>query len=294
MTENDKQTSNPIAASDNQAENAVFGSEGEDFFGALENNVNSAIQDDVATDETQQHPSGPVQETRTQNVDGPEGSIDWEKRYKDSTREAQKMNQELSRLKPFVPVLNAMKNDTGLVQHVRDYLRDGGATPKNVKERLGLGEDFEFNPHDLEDPKSDSSKLMSAQVDNLVQGRLQQVIAKERQNFQKAHKQNSQKTKEADFKARHKMTDKDFNAMMQVANKRELTLDDIYHLVNKDQSNKNVANSTKKDMLNQMKNVRNIPASASGVNSASEDQDFEKSVFDIINGSDGDVDNLFG
>ena len=292
MTENDNRNSNPAVASDNQAEDAVFGAE-EDFFGALEDNVNGAIQDSTVTDETQEHQSGPIQETRI-NADGPEGSIDWEKRYKDSTHEAQKMNQELSRLKPFVPVLNAMKNDTGLVEHVRDYLRDGGAAPKNLKEKLGLGEDFEFNPQDLEDPTTDSAKLLNAQVDGLVQGRLQQVIAKERQNFQKVQKKNTQKTKEADFKTRHKMNDKDFNAMMQVANKRELTLDDIYHLVNKDQSNKNVANSTKNDMLTQMKNVRNIPTSASGVNSASEDQDFEKSVFDLINGSDGDVDNLFG
>ena len=293
MTENENRNSNPAAPSENQAEDAVFGSE-EDFFGALENNVNSAIQDETVTDETQEHQSGPIQETRKQNANGPEGSIDWEKRYKDSTREAQKMNQELSKLKPFVPVLNAMKNDTGLVQHVRDYLRDGGTAPKNIKEKLGLGEDFEFNPHELDDPTSDSSKVMNAQVDSLVQGRLQQVIAKERQNFQTVQKKNTQKTKESEFKARHKMNDKDFNAMMQVANKRELTLDDIYHLVNKDQSNKNVANSTKNDMLTQMKNVRNIPTSASGVNSASEDQDFEKSVFDLINGSDGDVDNLFG
>jgi hypothetical protein len=291
MTEKETDSSNPITASDETTEGAVFGPD-EDFFGALEDNVNSAIQDDGATDETPQH-SGSEKTTRSNDAEGPEGAVDWEKRYKDSTREAQKLNGELNTLRPFVPVLNAMKSDTGLVEHVRDYLRDGGTAPKNVKERLGLGEDFEFNPHDLEDPDSDSSKLLNAQVDRLVQGRLQQVIGKERQNFQKLQAQGAKKTQETEFKKKYKMSDEQFADMMKQANTRKLTLDDVYYLMNKDQTDTKIARNTKKDMLKQMKNVRNIPASASGSNSASNDKDFEKEVFDIINGSDGDIDNLF-
>ena len=291
MTEKETNNSNPTTVSEEETQDAVFGSD-EDFFGALEDNVNSAIQDNGATDETPQH-SGPERTTRDNNAEGPEGAVDWEKRYKDSTREAQKLNGELNQLRPFVPVLNAMKSDTGLVEHVRNYLKDGGNAPKNVKERLGLGEDFEFNPHDLEDPDSDSSKLLNAQVDRLVQGRLQQVIGKERQNFQKLQAQGAKKTQEDEFKKKHKMNDKQFASMMKQANTRKLTLDDVYYLMNKDQADKKVARNTKKDMLKQMKNVRNIPTSASGSNSASNDKDFEKEVFDIINGSDGDIDNLF-
>ena len=48
-------------------------------------------------------------------------------------------------------------------------------------------------------------------------------------------------------------------------------------------------------MVQQMKNVRNIPTSASGANSAKgSDKSFEDSVFDAINGSDDNIDNLFG
>ena len=43
---------------------------------------------------------------------------------------------------PFIPVLDAMKNDSGLVDHVRSYLTGGGKPSTTIQERLGLDEDF--------------------------------------------------------------------------------------------------------------------------------------------------------
>ena len=284
MTEDNQERGNPepIGASS-------------DFFEALEDNVNSAIQDNNSQAEVTQAPSsGPEQETHTPREQGTEGPIDWEKRYKDSTREAQRMNAELQTLRPYVPVLNAMKKDTGLVEHVRDYLREGGAPAKSLQESLGLGEDFQFNADDLADPESDSSKVLNAQVDAQVQARLKQVMAKERQQTQKgaANRQRAQEAR--DFQERHNMTPEAFQAMMAEAGKRKMTLDDIYSLLNKDKVNQNVANNTKDDMLKQMKNVRNIPTSAGGTNSAQVQSSPDDNVFDSIVGTDGDIDNLFG
>mgnify|MGYP001345041433 CR=1 FL=1 len=266
-----------------------------DFFEALEDNVNSAIQDNLNEAEvTQAQPSGPQEVTHNTNEQGTEGVVDWEKRYKDSTREAQKLNQQLKTLKPYVPVLNAMKQDTGLVEHVRDYLREGGKPAKSLQEKLGLGEDFQFNADDLSDPESDSSKVLNAQVDAQVQARLAQAMGAQRKQSQvnAANRRRDQEAK--DFQKRHNMTPQEFQAMMGEANKRKITLDDIYHLLNKDKVNQNVANNTKDDMLKQMKNVRNIPTSASGTNSAQVQSSPDSDVFDKIIGSDGDIDNLFG
>ena len=242
----------------------------DDFFGALEDNVNSAIQDNDSrqAEVTQAPSSGPEQVTHTQSEQGTEGVIDWEKRYKDSTREAQRMNQELQTLKPYVPVLNAMKKDTGLVEHVRDYLREGGQPAKSLPEKLGLDEDFQFNADDLADPESDSSKLLNAQVDAQVQQRLKTVMSAEREQMQKGQANRQRAVEAKDFRERHNMSPEDFQTMMAAAGKRKITLDDIYHLLNKDKVSQNVANNTKDDMLKQMKNVRNIPTSASGTNSA--------------------------
>ena len=74
-----------------------------------------------------------------------------------------------------------------------------------------------------------------------------------------------------------------------------MTLDDVHYLLNRDTVNTNIAKSTKKEMLDQMQNARNIPATASGANSqGSNSQTLEDNVFDALLGSDGDIDNLFG
>jgi hypothetical protein len=73
-----------------------------------------------------------------------------------------------------------------------------------------------------------------------------------------------------------------------------MTLDDVNYLLNRNQNNANVANSAKTDMLNQMKNVRNMPTSASGANSQGVEKTADDDVFDVLKGLDGGVDNLFG
>jgi hypothetical protein len=128
----------------------------------------------------------------------------------------------------------------------------------------------------------------------MVQGRVNDVLGKEKQKAQMTQRQISQKRQEVDFKKKHKMSDDDFGQLVEKAKSHILTLDDVHYLVNRDQANQNVANSTKADMLNQMKNVRDIPATASGANSQSDGKSsFEDEVFDTLLGSDGNIDNLF-
>ena len=295
MNEETKQ-GNP---SEEQAEQAVFGPSSDDFFNALENDVNGAIQDDVPNSEvTPPANSGPDQVTHTQSEEGSktENVVDWEQRYKDSTREAQKMHGELSDLKPFIPVLDAMKNDSGLVDHVRNYLTNGGKPSATIQDQLGLNEDFVFDASEaMSDPKSDSAKVMNAHVDRMVQGRVRQMIGAEKEQAAKTQAEITRKQEEATFREKHKMTDEEYNNFVGQAKQHVLTLEDIHYLLNKDKTAANTANSTKKDMLNQMKNVRNIPTSASGANSqGSKEQSMEDNVFDALKGVDGDLDNLFG
>jgi len=269
---------------------------GSNFFEEVENAVNGGIQDPFDTTEvTPPTSSGSEQVTHEQSSEGSKNDVDWEKRYKDSQKGAQRMNEELKNLKPFVPVLNAMKEDSGLVQHVRDYFEGGGAPAKSVQERLGLSEDFVYDQSEaIENPDSDSAKVFNAHIDSMVQGRVNDVLGKEKQKAQMTQRQISQKRQEVDFKKKHKMSDDDFGQLVEKAKSHILTLDDVHYLVNRDQANQNVANSTKADMLNQMKNVRDIPATASGANSQSDGKSsFEDEVFDTLLGSDGNIDNLF-
>ena len=265
---------------------------GDDFFEQLEDSVNSGIQE--PTQATPVETSGPIAETHNIEQQGTDNNVDWEKRYKDSTREAQKMHSELTNLKPFVPVLEAMKEDSGLVQHVRDYFEGGGAPAKSVKERLGLDEDFMYNEQEaISNPESDSAKVFDAHVNTVVNSKVSNILQGERKKAVNMQRQIKAKQEEEAFKKEHKMSEEQYADLVEKAKKHILTLEDIHYLVNRDQNNTNVANSTKKDMINQMKNARNLPTSAGGTNSQGSSKNFEDDVFDALIGSDGMVDDLF-
>jgi hypothetical protein len=298
MAEEKKGNSNALSA---DAEN-LFDSD--DFFDSLEGSVNGIVsdgEDQTKTTEVTQQDGGSEQVTH--NTSQGSDKVDWEnennpykKRYKDSSREAVKMNTAIKDLKPFVPVLEAMKRDSGLVDHVRDYLKSGGAPNKSIQERLNLSEDFEYDANEaVTDPNSDSAKLQQAHIDTVVQQRVNQVLAREKKTATQMQKQMLMKKQQEDFKKRYNMTEEQFANFKQAAAKKTMTLDDAYYILNKEKAAANVANNTKTDMLNQMKNVRNIPTTASDSNNQGTSQkNPNDSVFDAMVGSDNDVDNLFG
>ena len=283
-----------------EAAEAVADTGSETFFDDLENQVNGSIIDDTA-EVTQQNLSGSEQVTHntqnvgSENVDLPvNNGTDWKKRYEDSSREAVRLQERYKQVEPFVPVLQAMKNDSGLVDHVRDYLKNGGKPAESVQEQLGLDEDFVFDANEITDPDSDSAKVMNAHVDRIVQGRIGQMMQAEKQRAHKMQQAQARLAEEQQFKEKNNLTDEQFAAFKEKAQKHIMTLDDVNYLLRRNQNNANVANSAKTDMLNQMKNVRNMPTSASGANSQGVEKTADDDVFDVLKGLDGGVDNLFG
>jgi hypothetical protein len=281
-----------------KAEQAVFDSS-ESFFDDLDQSVNGMVSEGEVTQEkateVTRSESGTEQVTHKESQPAP-GNVDWEKRYKDSSRAAIQMAQELKNLKPFVPVLDAMKRDSGLVEHVRGYLENGGKPSQNVKDQLGLNDDFVFDQQEaIDDPESDSAKLMSAHIDGIVQSRVNQVLTREKQNANQMQQKFMQKKQEADFIKKHSMTPEEFAQFKQQAQSRRLNLEDVHYLLNKDKAATNVANNTKQDMLSQMKNVRDIPTSSSDSNSQGDNKKSpDDSVFDGLLNTGGGLDNLFG
>ena len=103
------------------------------FFNDLDNDVNGIVLDGNQRQETtlRNDVAPPIEDNLQQSNEAP--NIDWEKRYKDSSREAVRMRDQLGNMKPFVPILDAMKKDRGLVDHVRGYFENGGKPAETVK-----------------------------------------------------------------------------------------------------------------------------------------------------------------
>ena len=204
-------------------------------------------------------------------------SVDWEKRYSDSSREAKRLNNQLQDLEPYMPLLNAMKEDPNLISHVRGYFEGGGSAPVSVKERLGLDEDFVFDYDDaLSDPNSQSAKLFNATVDGVVQRRLGDFAKQQSEQSRRA-------SEETSFKSKHNVSDEDYNDLMNYAKSHKLTLEDVYYLKNRDNRDNEVANNTRNEVIQQMKNVRQMPTSvASSGNAQREEQSVDDAVFDKL------------
>ena len=297
----DNTQGNPKAVDD-----AVLGSESDDFFSALEDNVNSLVQEPEKP-ETQTEVT-PGNQGSNQAV-GNEASVsqssenpeldNLKKRYSDSSREAQNLRAQLNELKPFVPVLDAMKKDSGLVSHVRDYFDNGGKVSDNIKEQLELDEDFAFDPDDMvSNPESDSRKVFDTMVDKIVRKRANEIVGNLKQESERENYNSLMESRARDFAAKQGLTKEEMQNFINEANHKMqtegMTFDDMWLIVNKDKAAQNVANSTKKDMLNQMKNVRNMPSTVSGANSRTQEKSADDSVFNALLGTDSELDNLFG
>lgn len=269
------------------------------FFGALESDVNSAITHNDSTKTEQATPQAEGS-SDAGNSGEPEveakPEVDWAKRYSDSTREAQRLSAEMKHLEPLKPLLEVMKKDPNLIPYIRDYLESGGKPDKTVQDKLNLGEDFVFDPHEaVTNPDSDSAKVMNTMVNKQVEQRMKKHIGAERQRVTQAQAKAKMIAAEKDFKERHKLTDEQFQEFQEKAKGHRMTLDDAFYLVNRDKVQQNVANASKEDTLRQMKNVRDIPTTQAGSNNAGEIAKSQgDQILDVLKEIDGGVDDLFG
>ena len=244
----------------------------EDFFSQLDKQVMGDVISQPIEEAQEQQTTSPegnpeVEQESTQEVDN------LEKRYSDSSREAKRLNSQLKEIEPYMPLLNAMKEDPNLISHVRNYFEGGGSAPTSIKEQLGVDENFVFDYDEaLSDPSSTSAKLFNATVDGVVQRRLGDFAKQQSMQSQKA-------SQEAAFKQKHDVSEEDYNDLMDYAKSHKLTLEDVYYLKNRDNRDAKIAEDARQEVANQMKNVRQMPTSVASVGNAQKE---EKSMDDVV------------
>lgn len=264
------------------------------FFDSLDEQVNGHILDEPTQPETEQ-----VTQPQADSVDTGNEEIDWrteaenlKQRYSDSSREAQRLKQELDNAQQYsqyAPLINHLQNDPSSVEVLKNHI-NAESNPA-----LQLGEDFIFDGQEaLTDPNSDSAKALRAMIDREADNKVNQRLAQEQEKNQQIVQQMQESQQIQEFMQRTGMNEDQMDAMQEWANTRELTIDDIYYLMNKEQAAQNIANNTKQEMLGQMKAVRNIPTSASNANSAPDSKSPDDAIFDILKGMDEGAENLFG
>ena len=257
-----------------------------DFFAELDNSVNGGIIDSEYSQSTSQDlgdntpasPSGVQQQS--------DDAL--QKRYSDSSREAKRLNGKLNELEPYMPILDAMREDPNLIQHVRNYFEGGGQAPESMSQNMELPEDFQFDPDEaFSDPKSDSAKVFGATVDGIVQRRLNNELGKQQT-------ENQRLARETAFRQKTDMTDDEWSTFVDFAKNKSLELDDIYYLMKRKERESNIADNARQQVATQMKKVQEQPRSLATAGSATVETSQDDQVFDTLLGIDQKLDNAFG
>ena len=273
----------------NSAPESFISDDSSDFFADLDKSVNGGIID-ADTNETSQNVSQPsnieekeiVSEAQTEDVET------LKKRYSDSSAEGKRLNQRLSELEPFIPVLDEMRKDPNLVSHVRDYFDGGGQAPKSMVEKMKLGEDFIFDPDEaISNPNSESAKVLNGTIEGVVQRRLSNELAKQKQEF-------TLDRKVQDFRTKHNMSDSDWNDFKNFADNQSLSLDDIYYLKNRGQREDNIARTSSENAVRKVQETQQRPKSLATKGSTKVETSEEGQIFDAIMGIDKELENAFG
>jgi len=285
-----EQVGNADMAPESDVQETTFDADAsDDFFSSLDTSVNGGIQDEpeliqttsVQGDNTPQSPSEVQQQ-------GDYDSDALQKRYSDSSREAKRLNGQLKEIEPYMPILDAMREDPNLIQHVRNYFEGGGQAPQTMTDKLDLPEDFVFDADDaFSTPDSDSAKVLGATVDGIVQRRLNNTL-------QTQKTENQRLAKETAFRQKHEMTDDEWSTFVDFAKSKSLELEDIYYLKNRENREANIADSTREQMASQMRKAQSKPRSLATAGSTPVEQSPEDSVFDAIAGLDSELDSAFG
>ena len=279
-----EQVGNAIEAPESDFQN-LSDVESGDFFESLDSNVNGGILDSEYSQSTSQDlgDNTPASPSGVQEQD----SDVLQKRYSDSSREAKRLSGKLNELEPYMPILDAMREDPNLITHVRNYFEGGGQAPESMAQNMDLPEDFQFDPDDaFTDPQSDSAKVFGATVDGIVQRRLSNELGKQKTENQKL-------ARETAFRQRIDMTDDEWSTFLDFAKNKSLELDDIYYLMKRKERESNIADNARHQVASQMKKVQEQPRSLATAGSATVETSKDDQVFETLLGIDHELDNAF-
>ena len=275
------------APESNNVQDAVMGMSSSDFFESLDNQVNGGILEPSQTTSEQ---SGNTQTSPNVEVQNevPDNNLDTlQKRYSDSSREAKRLNSKLQELQPYMPILDAMREDPNLISHVRNYFEGGGQTPETLNQQLNLNEDFVFDADEaFGKPDSDSAKVLGATIDGVVQRRLSNVLQSQKQ-------ENAKMAKEAQFKQKMDMSEDEWRNFTEFAKSKSLELEDIYYLMNRKNRDVQIADNARQEIHNKMKEVQQQPATLATQGSTAVEKSSDDRVFETILGSGSEIEKAF-
>ena len=90
------------------------------------------------------------------------------------------------------------------------------------------------------------------------------------------------------------MSDEEWEDFVEFAKSKSLELDDIYYLKNRQNRDGQIADTTRKEMQEKMRDVQQQPGSLATAGGQQVESSPDDAIFNSILGTDQKLDNLFG
>ena len=254
------------------------------FFEGLDKQFNGAIFSDEPVEKAEPQSDDSTFESKpTISTDDEVAKVKKEldevkTRYSDSSREAKRLadeNKQLKQYADYIPILETMREDPGLINHVRNYL-EGNSTPASIADEMKLPEDFVFDSDEaVRNSNSQSAQVLQRMIDKGVEKQLSQY----RENINQERARESTLDR---FREESKMTDDEYQEFVEYAQNTKLTLKDIYYLKTREKRESEIAKRAIEERDKKMVEMRNTPRSVAALGTSSEGVSDERKVFNAI------------
>lgn len=192
----------------------------------------------------------------------------------------EQLKNVVSDIKEYLPIIEKIKTDPTLQQQVVNYIEQGGETPKSIREKLGLPEDFVIDMDEVvNNPESDSAKAFNLMVDSVVSNKINEAIRREQEKLALQERQKQIEAEKEALKKKYNLTDKDIEDLEKWASQKEVTYEMMFKLKNLEERNFNVLANEMKEKERQREYVKGFVPPTKGGKSREIDEDellFEK------------------
>jgi len=246
---------------------------------------NKEPEKEVKTEKEVETKSQAETETPQEEADRLKAEIETlKKRYADSSKEGKKvaeLEKRLAEVEPKVKVYDQIVADQNLENMIVDYWQKGSRQPSNnLKDKLGLSEDFMFDPEDIAKPGTDSYKLFQASV---VESASQ--IVDER--FKQLQIENAKKERIARIEAMKnefigKYGESELSKLEEFMNDKQLTLEDFRKLMNYNERDREIAKNAATQQSEQIKKNQGVEKSLATAKSTPVHKTDERSMIDFL------------
>jgi hypothetical protein len=253
-----------------------------EFFDALDKKVNSAIHEEKAPEivETKEEVEDSQEEQEEFTDDHAESQADDEvERLKAELRERE---QTLKDMEPFMPLVERMREDEGLVGTVVDYLKGGGQVPESTEKALDLPEDFVFDGDELKDPNSNSYKALVHLFDKVAESKFKEHDKVSRQRSEAERRRDKIEAERKEFMQRNKVDTDYMKKMDNWAQAHVLSLDDIHYLYNRTNREAKISKATVDDKRKQIEKGERAPKTLAPQGSRTHDVKEDDVIFNAI------------